>query len=143
MRMGIIREIWKRVEEDLETILVNGQEAQVLSSDLDELRAADIGTSVRLLPYFDAYLLGHKAKGHLVDPAHYKRVYRKAGWISQTVLLDGRVAGVWTQKVKRKRLRVTVEPFEPLDREARRGVKDEAADLGRFRGQEAEVLFSS
>jgi hypothetical protein len=142
MRMGLIREIWKRARDDLRPVVADGKEAYLLAEELDELRAQrDAGTSVRLLPYFDVYLLGHKDKGHLVDPAHYKRVYRKAGWISQVVLVNGRIAGVWTQKSRGKGLIVTVEAFEPLNRETRQAVEEEAAGLGHFLGREAEVAF--
>ena len=144
MRMGIVREIWERTKDDLQTVTVDGRAAHLLAAELDRIQVeGDAGTSVRLLPYFDVYLLGHKDKGHLVDPAHYKRVYRKAGWISQAILVNGRVVGVWTQKASGKRLKVAVEPFEPLDREVRRAVREEAADLGRFLDREAEVTFAS
>ena len=144
MRMGIVREIWDRVEDDLQTVAVDEKEAQMLTTEVDDLRAEpDAQTSVRLLPYFDTFLLGHKDKGHLVDEAHYKRVYRKAGWISQVVLVNGRVAGVWTQKARGKRLTIVAEPFEAFDGMVRQAVKEEAADLGRFLGREAEVVFAS
>ena len=144
MRMGIVREIWERAKDDLQTVMVDGKEAHLLATELDQIPAeGHAGTSVRLLPYFDVYLLGHKEKGHLVDPAYYKRVYRKAGWISQAILVNGRVIGVWTQKATGKRLTVTLEPFEPLDREVRQAVVEEAANLGRFLDREAEVVFAS
>ncbi|MFQ5553524.1 MAG: winged helix DNA-binding domain-containing protein [Thermoplasmata archaeon] len=143
MRMGLIRGIWERVEEDLQAVVVDGKEAHLLATELDEFRTEpEAEPSVRLLPYFDAYLLGHKDKGHLVERANYKRVYRKAGWISQVVLVEGRVAGVWTQKRGRKRLTVRVEPFEPLDGTVRQAVKAEATDLGRFLGRETEIVFA-
>src|SRR3972149_1300519 len=87
---------------------------------------------VRLLPNFDVFLLGHRDKGHLVDAAHYKRVYRKAGWISAAVLVDGRVAGVWTPERKGRRLVVRVEPFAPLSRAVREGIEAEGGGGGRF-----------
>ncbi len=144
MRMKIVREIWERAKDDLQTVIVDGKEAHLLATELDQIPAGgDTGTSVRLLPYFDVYLLGHKDKGHLVDPAYYKRVYRKAGWISQAILVNGRVIGVWTQKATEKRLTVTLKPFEPLDREVRQAVREEAVNLGHFLDREAEVVFAS
>ncbi|MFQ5985919.1 MAG: winged helix DNA-binding domain-containing protein [Thermoplasmata archaeon] len=143
MRMGLIRGIWERAGDDLQAVMVDGKEAYLLATELDEFRTEpEAEPSIRLLPYFDVYLLGHKDKGHLVDPTHYKRVYRKAGWISQVVLVEGRVAGVWTQKGGRKRLTVRVEPFGSLDGAVRRVVKAEATDLGRFLGRETEIVFA-
>ncbi|MFQ5907921.1 MAG: winged helix DNA-binding domain-containing protein [Thermoplasmata archaeon] len=143
MRMGLVRKVWEEVGDDLQPVVVDGKEAYLLAEELEELQTQrDARTSVRLLPYFDVYLLGHKDKGHLVDPAHYKRVYRKAGWISQVVLVNGRVAGVWTQESRGKGLTVTVESFEPLDGEVQQAVEEDATDLGRFLGREAEVVFA-
>lgn len=143
MRIGLTREIWKRAGDDLRGVMVEGREAYLLATERDDLAAEpDPEASVRLLPYFDVYLLGHKEKRHLVDLPHYKRVYRKAGWISQTVLVNGRVAGVWTQKRGRRRLTVTVEPFEPLNGAVRQAIEEKATDLGRFLGREAEVVFA-
>jgi hypothetical protein len=63
------------------------------------------------LPSFDPYMLGHRDKEHLVDEANYKRVYRKAGWLSPVVLFAGRVMGVWSHERRGKCLHVNVEPF--------------------------------
>ncbi|MCJ2555347.1 MAG: winged helix DNA-binding domain-containing protein [Candidatus Thermoplasmatota archaeon] len=59
------------------------------------------------------------------------------------VLINGRVGGVWTQKARGERLTIMAEPFEAFDRVVRQAVKEEAADLGRFLGREAEVVFAS
>jgi len=136
------RAIWERLERDLVTVEVDGRAASALRSDLPVLRRAPPRPGIRLLPSFDEYLLGHKDKGHLVDPAHYKRVYRKAGWLSPVVLVDGRVAGVWSAAKSRGRLTITVEPFRRLGREIRDGVAAEADDVGRFFGLAAEVRYA-
>ena len=50
----------------------------------------------------------------------------KNGDVTQTFLVDGVVAGSWVADKKGK---VTVMPFAPLPRSARRDVDDEAARL--------------
>jgi hypothetical protein len=89
---------------------------------------------VRLLPHFDPYLLAHREKDHLVEPKHYKRVYRNQGWISPVVLVNGSVAGVWGYKMQGKNLRITVEPFAKLSRQARSEIEREAESLATFFG---------
>ena len=139
---GDARSMWGSVREEIVQVDVEGRLAWALRGDLAALRTASLdGPVVRLLPNFDVFLLGHVDKGHLVDPAHYKRVYRKAGWISQVLLVDGRVAGVWTHRRKGSRLLLAVEPFTPLSRDVREGVEAEAADIGRFLGAACEVTF--
>jgi hypothetical protein len=55
-----------------------------------------------------------------------KAVIGKNGDVTQTFLVDGVVAGSWSYDKKGK---VTVEPFAPLPRAARRDVEDEAGRL--------------
>ena len=123
-------------------VAVEGQRAWMLREDLTQLSRKEGRESVRLLPSFDTYLLGHRDKGHLVDAAHYKRVYRKAGWLSPVVLVDGRVAGVWTHRKIRGGWDVRIEPFRPLTRLEREGIAAEVEDLGRFLGGTAEVRYA-
>jgi len=59
-----------------------------------------------LLARFDPYLLGHRSRELILDPAFAKRVNAGGGMIAQTMLNAGRVVGTW----KPGRL----EPFEEL-----------------------------
>ncbi|MEW5932639.1 MAG: crosslink repair DNA glycosylase YcaQ family protein, partial [Bacillota bacterium] len=125
-------------------VSVEGRRSYLLREDLAAVRAAEIrGRVVRLLPSFDPYLLGHHEKDHLVSNAHYKRVFRKAGWLSPVVLVDGRVAGVWSHKRSGRTLRVTVEPFGDLPPRVREQIVAEAGDLGRFLDLRALTEFIS
>lgn len=141
--MSEVRAIWGELEGDLSGVRVDGRPHWMLSNDLRNLkRRKGASGVVNLLPSFDAYLLGHRDKSHLVDAAKYKRVYRKAGWLSPVVLIDGRVAGVWTHKEHRGRRLVSVERFRSLNRAEREGVAAEAEDLGRFLGGYADVAYT-
>jgi len=135
MTIGGAREIFERLGSELASVSVGGRTAWALRADGSALRRAKIERpSVRLLPYFDAFLLGHKEKTHLVDAAHYKRVYRAQGWLSPVVLVDGRAAGVWSHERKGARLSVRVTPFRAMPQATRALVREEADDLGRFLG---------
>src|SRR5437016_3378195 len=113
------REIWARLEPEMAPVDVDGRGGRVLVEDIPALRRAKFeGPVVRLLPSFDAFLLGVKDKSHLVDLAHYKRVYRPQGWLSPVVLVDGRVVGVWSHERKGVRLSVRITPFGRLDRKS-------------------------
>jgi hypothetical protein len=97
--------------------------------------------SVRLLPLFDSYLLAHREKDHLLSAKHYKRVYRNQGWISPVVLIDGEAAGVWSHKIKNKKLLVGIEPFGKLSGTIRARIAEEAESLGKFYEREVECHF--
>jgi len=138
------RDVWARLEPEMAAVNVDGQAGWVLREDLPALTRATLGAPViRLLPSFDSFLLGQKDHGHLVDRAHHKRVYRPQGWLSPVVLVDGRVAGVWSHERMARRLRVRVKPFAPPSPTFRTAVRDEAEDLRRFlNSPEVTIRFS-
>jgi hypothetical protein len=87
------REIWSRAQADFAAVNVQGWTAEILREDLDELSHVEFEPPlVRLLPYFDTFLLGHKERDHLVTMKHRANVYRAQGWIAPVVLVNGRVA---------------------------------------------------
>ena len=70
-----------------------------------------------------------------MNEAHYKRVYRKAGWLSPVVLVDGRVMGIWSHKRRGRYLHFTVEPFGKMTPAVRDDIEVEVKDLARFMGE--------
>ncbi|TLZ73126.1 MAG: winged helix DNA-binding domain-containing protein [Methanobacteriota archaeon] len=133
MTLTAARAIWARLVGELAPVRVEGEAAWLLRKDLTALRRADAKRpNVRLLPYFDSFLMGHDARGHLIDSKHYKRVYLPAGWIAPVVLVDGRVAGVWSYARKGGTLRIEAAAFHPLPTSVREAVEAEAADVARF-----------
>ena len=129
------RAIWAREQEGLASVSVRGWEAAVLKEDLEEIARAEIERPlVRLLPYFDSYLLGHKERAHLAAVEHHSKIYRPQGWIVPVVLLNGQVAAVWESARKGDRLTVQVTELEPISRKISTRIHEEAGDLGRFLG---------
>lgn len=56
---------------------------------------ADVPAPARLLPMWDQVLLSHADRARIVPPEHRATVLRRNGDCLPTVLVDGRVAGVW------------------------------------------------
>ncbi|MGH2348489.1 MAG: winged helix DNA-binding domain-containing protein, partial [bacterium] len=135
MPLADAREIWAREEAEIARVRVDGQEAWILREDLAALTSARITRPhVRLLPYFDTFLLGHDNRAHLVAAGDQKKVYRAQGWIAPVVLVDGRVVGVWAHARERDRLQVRITKFAPLTQPIKSAIRAEALDLGRFVG---------
>ncbi len=78
--------------------------------------------TLRLLPQYDSYILGHRQRERLVPPAAKARIAldpkgRLEHVVGVSVLLvDGVVGGLWWRKVTGNRLEVTVEPTTTLGR---------------------------
>ncbi len=144
MTAGDARGVWSLLEEDMAQVDVEGWSASVLLRDLPELMDAHLEAPVvRLLPFFDSFLLGHKSHRYIVGPAEHKQVYRPQGWVSPVLLVDGRAMGVWSHIRKANMLEVDVRPFTSLSAGVSKNVRDEADELGRFLGCPAvNVKFS-
>ena len=105
-------------------------------------KGAEERASIRLLPNFDAYLLAHREKDHLLSAKHYKRVYRNQAWISPVVLIDGAIAGIWSHKLQSKKLLVRIEAFGKLSKTERDGIEREADGLAQFFGSSLNFKFA-
>jgi len=140
MTLTAARAIWARLAGEVAPVRVGGETAWVLEKDLPALRRAKVKRpNVRLLPYFDSFLMGHDKRAHLIDSKDYKRVYLPAGWIAPVVLVDGRVAGVWSYERKGDTLRIKASGFRAFSKAMREGVEAEAADVARFFDAEHEL----
>jgi hypothetical protein len=83
---------------------------------------------VRFLPKWDNVMLAWSDRTRVLPEEYRKRVIRMNGDVAPTFLVDGFVAGTWEVEDGR----VSVEPFAPLLRSARRELDDEAGRLEAF-----------
>ena len=108
----------------------------------------DAGTAatraVRLLPYFDAYVVGCHPRTTLFLGVAAKRALTggQAGNVP-VLLVDGVVAGVWHQRRSGRRITITVEPLARLSARQRSDVESEADRLARILGGTAEITFGT
>lgn len=139
------RQIWSRLEGHLAPGTLDGRAVWVLRRDLADLKRAKFRQpAVRLLPYFDSFLMGHRGRDHLVDARHYKRIYRPAGWVYPAVLRNGRIVGEWSYERANAHLRLKVQAYTALDEETKDRIRAEADDIARFFDlAEARVRFAS
>jgi Winged helix DNA-binding domain len=84
---------------------------------------------VRLLPTWDATLLVHARRTGILPEQHRPRIFNTRSPQSfPTFLVDGAVAGTWRYEDGR----VTLDPFERLDRATTRDLRDEADRMAAF-----------
>jgi hypothetical protein len=96
---------------------------------------------VGLLPALDEYLLGWKDRQLIASASAWKTIQRGGGWLHPVVLVDGRAMGTWSSERTTDGLDVDVNPFEPLRPMLRRGIDEEARDIGRFLKTEARTTY--
>jgi hypothetical protein len=128
--------------EDAVQVEVGGAAAWMLAADVEAAARAEPAGIVRLLPAFDHYTVAApRDEPAVLDPAAKGRVYRPQGWLSPVLLVDGRMAGVWSHERRGTALAVELEPFAPVGAEVERAVEAEAARLAAFLGGEPEVRW--
>ncbi|MGE5315460.1 MAG: winged helix DNA-binding domain-containing protein [Acidobacteriota bacterium] len=85
----------------------------LLSSNASEPPAGPI--EALLLPGFDEYLLGYADRSAVLDPAFAQKIVPGSnGMFLSTIVIDGRVEGVWKKAMKKKEGVITLEPFRAL-----------------------------
>ncbi|MEJ2859082.1 MULTISPECIES: winged helix DNA-binding domain-containing protein [unclassified Saccharothrix] len=121
----------KALGERLTPVDVEGAPGYARTDLVTALREAEPVRTVRLLPAFDQYVVAAtKHAAHLMTGGAPELVYRPQGWLSPVLLVDGLMAGVWSQEHKGGRVHITVNPFRSLTAKVRKAVVAEADLLG-------------
>jgi len=94
---------------------------------------------VNLLPALDPYLMGYKERERYLDHQHYNLVFDRSGNATSTILVNGRVAGVWDFSDK---LGPTVKlfMFYSPEKQVLRIVESRAQAIGKFIGDKAVTI---
>jgi len=89
------------------------------------------GPLVNLLPIQDPYLTGYKERERYLDPQQREFVFDRGGNPTSTILLGGRVVGVWDAEAG-KLPQVKFLLFGDVPPAVRQAIESEAGRLGRF-----------
>jgi hypothetical protein len=137
---------------DVEQVDFERHSAWVLSSDAADINNTSSNdtpeTSVRLLPQYDAYVLGSGPRDRIVPPDAHKRIFshgrgRYEGAVGLPILLvDGIVSGIWERKMHAKTLDLRVEPFTPLTLAQHSQLEAEAARTAHFLGAQPNLTLA-
>jgi hypothetical protein len=126
-----LRVLVAELADRLEEVEVDGVRALMPDGDGDVPDEPETG--VRLLPYFDPYVVGcHPRAALFPGDAGERALTRGQAGTRPVLLVDGTVAGVWHQRRSGRRVDVTVEPFGNLRAERRRALDVEVERLGRI-----------
>ena len=127
--------------DEVVEVEVDGRTGWMLAEDVEAAETAHPAGVVRLLPAFDHHVVAAPRDLDAVLPERFRdRVYRRQAWLSPVLLVDGRMAGVWSHEARGGRVVVTVEPFAPLSRDVASAVEAEADRLAAFLGGELELV---
>jgi Winged helix DNA-binding domain len=123
-------ELFDELVGELEHVQVDGGTAWVVAGDTGTPPQPHRG--MRLLPYFDAFVVASQPRERLYPGAAATRALSPAGQAGNypVVLVDGVVGGVWHQRRSGRKLVVTVEPLRELAPSQRRELDHEVELVG-------------
>lgn len=100
------------VRGELHAELINGSEYFMSS---DRLAPTDEEPSVYLLPGFDEYILGYKDRSAVLEPEYASLIVPgNNGIFLPTIVVNGRVVGIWKRILKTKGIEIAFYPFGEL-----------------------------
>ena len=135
VRGAEIRKTFESLTPELEQVEVAGSKAWALPGTAAQIARLDAPSTVRLLPMFDPFVFAAQShRRHFFDERYKDRIYRTAGWISATVIVDGIIAGVWEYEKGRAGLSVRADLFAPPTAATRAGIEAEAQRVAAFFG---------
>ena len=122
---------------ELEQVELAGSPAWVNAGDAAAPSAPPEG--VRLLPYFDAYVVGGYPREMLYPGRAAERALAggQAGNFP-VLLVDGVVAGVWNQRRSGKKIDITVEPLAELTPAQQREIDAQVQRIGEIQAGRAQ-----
>ena len=122
-------ELFDASADELESVDLDGEPEWVVAGDT--ATPAEPHRGVRLLPYFDAFVVAGQPRERLFPGAAARRALAggQAGNFP-VLLVDGVVGGVWHSRRSGRKLEITVEPIERLTAKQRRELDDEAEVVG-------------
>jgi len=144
MKVADAKHAFQGVRQAMAEVHAEGHKGELyaLKDDLPELETAEPEPSLRLLPKFDALIMGHRDKTRIMGEEARRRVFLPKAEVSATVLLNGMVDGVWSIKRSGDVWRLDLSLFEGLNREAEEMLHSELESLKIFTGFEIEADVS-
>lgn len=86
---------------------------------------------IHFLPVLDSLLMGYKARARLMNPDFEQLVYDRSGNATSTVLVDGKVVGIW-DFLSQPQDHICFFLFESVDADVLAMIKSKAAEMGRY-----------
>lgn len=127
-----VRAILKNMEDDVAHVDISdlGKTMLMLSKDEAQLELATKKEKpvINLLPSLDPYLMGYKDRERYIDAEHYDFIFDRSGNATSTILVDGKVIGVWDFEEPVTKIFL----FQENKEELLRGIHLRARALGTF-----------
>jgi len=136
---GLGKTMTKQLLKELEkqTLIINISNLKgnfiLLKTDKRNLKYFNLSRKgiVNFLPVQDPYIMGYKERERYIDPEYYYYVFDRSGNATTTILLDGRVIGIWDFTEKAESI-VKIYLFKKIGKALLKKIYLEASRIGEF-----------
>ena len=94
---------------------------------------------VHLLPAYDEFLIAYTDRSAALPVQSYNKTISSNGVFRPVIVLNGGVVGLWKRTIKKERLVVETELYEPADQTTRSLIETAAMQFGQFLEKETQV----
>jgi hypothetical protein len=130
-----VRKIIDSLQDSLQYLQISDLESEYLIRSSEEHSLKTIKSpdtlEMSLLPGLDPYMMGYKNRDRYLDPKNYEFVYDRGGNATSTIMINGKVAGVW-DFVETPAPLVKIFLFEEVEDAIYQKIVVKAQHLGRF-----------
>jgi hypothetical protein len=139
----VIRQVLEELREKITHVSIEGLRGRyvLLRTDVEPLLKSypQSKPTIRLLPYLDPYLMGYRERGRYLNPQHTTRIFDRSGNATSTILVNGKVVGVWDFDDK-DAPSIKLHFFSQPPPDLLAGVRREAAQLAEFISEEEAII---
>lgn len=128
------------------TVTESRKALKIIRTDLEEIPAEDqnywfipesepSGERVEqpgLLPAFDEILCGYKDRSALLDKEDHRDVILRNGIFMPSILLDGKIRGIWKRTLAANEVRMQLNTFDSLNDKQQKALTEAAHNYGAF-----------
>lgn len=88
--------------------------------------------TVFLLPNYDEYIVSYKDRSASIAAAHINKADPRGTIFNNTIILNGRIAGIWKHIFKKDKVILDIIPFSPLSKAGLTALNSAAKRYARF-----------
>jgi len=130
-----IRRALDQFRDEITPIKVShlNHEFLILQTDIEKINSLTSARdkTINFLPQLDPYLMGYKDRERYIEINNYEYVFDRSGNITATILLDGRIIGVWDVTEKPSPI-IKLLFFSKIDENVMDKAYKEAYRIGEF-----------
>jgi len=95
---------------------------------------------VHLLPAFDEFIISYKKRAASLPAEHHVKAVSSNGIFRPTIVINGKVTGLWKRTVKKDKVLIETNFFSAHDKATKNLIEESAQAFGHFLGKKVEVL---